>query len=99
MVEPESPYALVLTSDFEEDLYLAAHYIEHVLAQPQAARQLVLCAEEKLRAQCLMPECATSYKTRRGDTNYVVRCGRFTIHYLIEGRFVKALGMKHSLRR
>ncbi|WP_080800482.1 hypothetical protein [Arabiibacter massiliensis] len=99
MVASDEPYALVLTSDFEEDLYLAAHYVEHVLAMPQAARRLMSCVEEKLRNQCLMPECAASYRTRHGDTNYTVWCGRFAIHYTIEGRCVKALGLKHSLQR
>lgn len=98
MVESQSPYTLVLTSDFEEDLYLAAHYIEHVLAMPQAARQLVSCAEEKLKNQCHMPECASSCKTFHGETIYTIWCGRFAIHYTIEGCCVKALGLKHRMR-
>lgn len=98
VVNPETSYEVIWTPNFEKDVYLAVHYIEHALGMPRAARRLLGSVVDKLEGQRIMPECAVMQRTSQDETRYVIACGKFNLYYVIEENMIKAIGFKHQLR-
>ena len=46
-----------------------------------------------------MPTAALSYVSSSGAIRYVVSYKRWDVYYVIEGRVMKAIGLKHQLQQ
>lgn len=95
----EGFYEVFWTSDFSEDVYGAVSYISNTLGSPKAARNLLESIVASLEAKRAMPTAAPSFLGSTGILRYVVSVDRWDVYYVIEGRVIKAIGLKHQLQK
>ena len=91
-------YDVQWTPEFSEDVYGAVSYVEYELGSPVAARNLLDGIIGTLDSKRAMPTAALSYKSPSGTTRYVAAFKRWDIYYVVEGRVIKAIGLKHQLQ-
>ena len=98
MVGEDGLYGVEWTPDFAEDVVGAASYIEDVLKSPRAAQNLYAGIEERLDSQRTMPTSATARVGPDGATYYIVTYKNWDIYYIIDGRVIAAVALKHHLQ-
>lgn len=91
-------YEVYWTPDFAEDVYCAVSYVAEELGSPIAARNLLDGIADALESKRAMPTASPSYRAPTGTTRYVAAFRRWDIYYVIEGRTIKAIGLKHQLQ-
>ena len=98
MVSDAELYDVFWTPEFTEDVYAAVSYIAEELGNPVAAERMLDGIEALLDSKRAMPTAATTYVGSTGTMRYIARYRRFDVHYVIEGRTIKAIGLKHQLQ-
>lgn len=91
-------YDVYWTPDFTDDVTEAAAYISEELGSPIAARNLLEGVTELLDSKRAMPTAATSYESPAGTTRYIASYKKWDVYYTVEGRTIKAIGLKHQLQ-
>ena len=91
-------YDVRWTPDFTEDMAAAVAYVAEELGSPIAARDLLEGVVDLLDSKRAMPTAATSYESPAGTTRYVASYKKWDVYYVVEGRAIKAIGLKHQLQ-
>ncbi|MBQ9004341.1 MAG: type II toxin-antitoxin system RelE/ParE family toxin [Eggerthellaceae bacterium] len=89
-------YDVYWTPDFTEDVMAAVAYIAEELESPIAARNLLDGVTELLDSKQAMPTAATSYKSPTGTTRYIASYKKWDVYYVVDGRTIKAISLKHQ---
>lgn len=97
MVESDL-YDVYWTPEFSEDVQAAVSYVADELGSPIAARNLLEGIVGELESRRAMPTATPSYRSPAGSVRYIVSHKRWDIYYVIEGRAIKAIGLKHQLQ-
>lgn len=98
MVSESGLYDVYWTPDFTEDVAAAVEYVAEVLGSPKAAEDLLTGIVDALESRRAVPQAAASYEGSTGSTRYIASYRRFDIHYVIEERAIKVIGLKHQLQ-
>ncbi len=99
MVDEEELYDVVWTPLFAEEVRQAADYIQNHLMMPLAARDFLDGVMEALENRRRTPTAAIRKISPSGTEFYVAHNKQWAIYYLIEGRTIKAVSLKHRLQR
>lgn len=91
-------YDVYWTPDFTDDVTEAVAYVAEELGSPIAARNLLEGVTELLDSKRAMPTAATSYESPAGTTRYIASYKKWDVYYAVEGRTIKAIGLKHQLQ-
>ena len=89
-------YDVYWTPDFMEDVSAAVSYVANELGSPIAAQNLLDGIVEALESRRAVPTAALSYVGASGTTRYIASYKRWDVYYVIEGRAMKAIGLKHQ---
>ena len=97
--ENEENYSVVLTPQFLEDLESCVEYIFFVLKSPNAARDMYLEIKKRVLGLAKFPQAAISYVSPvSGRKRYKISYKNYDIHYVVDGKNVRVLGIKHQLQ-
>lgn len=101
MVTEDEPigYDIVLTPNFLDDLSECVDYIANQFKSPATARKTYKAIRAKVLDLKLLPQAAINYVSpTTGTARYIISYKRFDIHYCIDGKVVRVLGLKHQLQ-
>lgn len=99
MVDDEGLFDVAWTPSFVEEVQQAADYIQNHLKMPFAARDFLEGVVEVLEIRRRMPTAAIRKISPSGTVFYVAHSKQWAIYYLVEGRTIKAVSLKHRLQR
>lgn len=95
----EKSYSVVLTPQFLEDLESCIEYISVVLKSPIAAREMYLKIKKRVLDLAEFPQAAISYVSPvSGHKRYKITYKNYDIHYVVDDKYVRVLGIKHQLQ-
>ena len=95
----EKGYSVVLTPQFLEDLESCIKYISVVLKSPIAAREMYLEIKKRVLDLAEFPQADISYVSPvSGHKRYKITYKNYVIHYVVDDKCVRVLGIKHQLQ-